>query len=90
MAEEATIADLHQAIREGRTTCTAVVQAYVERARAYNGSCTALVTRDGAPVPAAAGATRAGRKVAYATATVAALATRASHAGAAAGSGATA
>ena len=70
--EEATIADLHQAIRDGRTTCTAVVQAYVERARAYNGSCTALVTRDGAPIPVASGATRAGGKVAYAQKTVAA------------------
>jgi hypothetical protein len=35
--EEATIDDLHQAIRDGRTTCVAVVQHYVERVRAYNG-----------------------------------------------------
>ncbi len=51
--EEATIADLHRAIQQGRTTCTAVVRAYVERARAYNGVCTQLVTSTGAPVPAA-------------------------------------
>ncbi len=47
--EEATIDDLHRAIQDGRTTCAAVVRAYVERARAYNGSCTQLVTSDGAP-----------------------------------------
>ncbi len=31
--EEATIADLHQAIREGRTTCVDVVRQYLARAR---------------------------------------------------------
>ena len=46
--EEATITELHQAIRQGRTTCRAVVQAYVDRARAYNGVCTQLVTANGA------------------------------------------
>src|SRR5439155_23251933 len=44
--EEATIADLHRAIQQGETTCKAIVQAYIERARAYNGTCTQLVTRD--------------------------------------------
>lgn len=38
--EEASIADLHRAIQQGRTTCSAVVRAYVERAQAYNGACT--------------------------------------------------
>jgi len=48
--EEATIADVHRAIQQGETTCRAMVEAYVERARAYNGACTQLVTRDGKPI----------------------------------------
>ena len=68
--EEATIADLHRAIQQGRTTCTAVVRAYVERARAYNGACTQLVTSTGAPVPAVPGTVRAGAPVTFPTATV--------------------
>ena len=35
--EEATIEELHQAIKTGRTTCVAVVRHYIERAKAYNG-----------------------------------------------------
>jgi Asp-tRNA(Asn)/Glu-tRNA(Gln) amidotransferase A subunit family amidase len=31
--EEATIAELHAAIRAGKTTCVAVVRHYIERAR---------------------------------------------------------
>ena len=42
--EEASIADVHDAIRSGTTTCAEVVQGYIERARAYNGVCTTLVT----------------------------------------------
>ena len=57
--EEATIDQLHEAIRAGRTTCIAVVQHYIDRARAYNGVCSRLVTEDGAPVPEATGAVRA-------------------------------
>jgi hypothetical protein len=38
--EEATIDQLHMAIRAGRTTCVAIVQHYIERARAYNGVAT--------------------------------------------------
>ncbi len=56
--EEATIAELHQAIREGRTTCVDVVKQYIERVRAYNGVASMLVTEDGAPVPAATGTMR--------------------------------
>jgi hypothetical protein len=48
--EEVTIAGLHAAIQSGQTTCRQVVQAYIDRAKAYNGVCTALVTPDGAPV----------------------------------------
>src|SRR5688572_11468956 len=42
--EEATIDGIHAAIKSGEITCQGVVRAYVERARAYNGICTALVT----------------------------------------------
>ncbi len=48
--EEATIADVHRAIQDGSTTCRAIVQTYIERARAYNGTCTQLVTRDGGSI----------------------------------------
>jgi Asp-tRNA(Asn)/Glu-tRNA(Gln) amidotransferase A subunit family amidase len=58
--EEATIDELHQAIREGRTTCVEVVKQYIERVRAYNGVASMLVTKDGAPVPEAKGAMRGG------------------------------
>jgi Asp-tRNA(Asn)/Glu-tRNA(Gln) amidotransferase A subunit family amidase len=68
--EEASIADIHGAIQTGRTTCRQVVEAYLARTKAYNGACTALVTRDGAPVPAAQGAVRAGKPIAYPTETM--------------------
>jgi amidase len=57
--EEATIDELHQAIKAGRTTCVAVVQHYIDRVRAFNGVASMLVTEDGAPVPEATGAVRA-------------------------------
>ncbi|MBX9776170.1 MAG: hypothetical protein K2Y71_17460 [Xanthobacteraceae bacterium] len=46
---EATIPDVHRAIREGQLTCRGLVQAYVNRAKAYNGTCNQLVTEDMAP-----------------------------------------
>ena len=67
--EEATIADVQSAIKSGQTTCHAVVQAYIERAKAYNGVCTALVTADGKPIPAATGAIRAGAPLTFPTQT---------------------
>jgi amidase len=72
--EEATIEELHRAIRAGRTTCVAVVRHYIERARAYNGVASLLVTADGAPVAEAKGAVRAGSPLAFPTETVAAAA----------------
>ena len=42
--EEATIDDLHAAIRAGEITCVQVVQHYLDRARAYNGVASLLVT----------------------------------------------
>src|SRR5678816_135889 len=43
---EATIEDLHRAIRSGATTCAGLVRAYVDRAKAYNGVSDRLVTAD--------------------------------------------
>jgi Asp-tRNA(Asn)/Glu-tRNA(Gln) amidotransferase A subunit family amidase len=71
--EEASIKDVQNAIRAGRTTCQRVVQAYIERAKAYNGPCTALVTADGNPIPASQGMVRAGAPIIYPTKTVAAF-----------------
>src|SRR5437763_4505091 len=70
--EEATIAELHAAIRAGRTTVVEVVEQYLARAKAYNGVASLLVTEDGAPVPAAEGAMRAGAPLAFPGETVAA------------------
>src|SRR5690606_3589186 len=60
--------------RSGTTTCKGVVEAYLERARAYNGACTALVTEDGEPIPPSFGMVRAGVPVAYPTQTGSAFA----------------
>jgi amidase len=70
--EEATIASTHAAIKSGSTTCKQVVQSYIDRAKAYNGVCTALITQDGTDIPAAAGYIRAGAPLAFPTKTVAA------------------
>jgi amidase len=56
--EEATIDDLHRAIKTGKTTVVAVVQHYIERVRKYNGVASVLVTRDGEPVAEANGTVR--------------------------------
>jgi amidase len=69
--EEATIEDVHRAIQQGRTTCTDVIRAYVDRARAYNGMCTQLVTADGAAIPRAPGTIRTGDPLSFPTATTA-------------------
>src|SRR5499425_1796106 len=70
--EEATIDDLHAAIRAGEITCVQVVQHYLDRARAYNGAASVLVTEDGMPVNEARGAVRAGAPIVFPTETVAA------------------
>ncbi len=54
--DEATIGELHAAIKSGRTTCVAVVQQYIDRVRAYNGVASLLVTGDGASIPEVNGA----------------------------------
>ena len=68
--EETTIAEMQRAIQKGQTTCKEVVQAYMARARAFNGICTALVTSDGAPIPPAKGVVRAGSPLTFPTQTV--------------------
>ena len=68
--EEATIEEIHRAIYEGHTSCEGLVRAYIDRARAYNGACTQLVTLDGTPVAPASGPVRAGSAVAFPTSTV--------------------
>jgi Asp-tRNA(Asn)/Glu-tRNA(Gln) amidotransferase A subunit family amidase len=70
--DEVTIEGVHRAIQSGETTCKDVVQAFVERAKAYNGVCTALISPDGSDVPAATGYVRAGSPLVFPTETVAA------------------
>ena len=68
---EATIADVHRAIQQGQMTCRGLVEAYVSRARAYNGVSDRLVTRDGSPVKAVPGTVRARAPLEFPTETVA-------------------
>src|SRR5262249_36577349 len=65
-----TIADLHRAIREGRTTCVALVRHYIDRVCAFNGVASRLVTEDGRPVPETTGAERAMPPLRFPTETV--------------------
>ena len=68
--EEATIDELHAAIRAGETTLVQVVEHTIARARAYNGVASMLVTEDGADVPAAPGTVRAQAPLKFPTATL--------------------
>lgn len=68
--EEATIDELHEAIRAGETTVVDVVQQYIARVRAFNGVASMLVTEDGAAVKEAIGAVRAGSPLKFPTQTV--------------------
>jgi amidase len=70
--EEATIEELHAAIRAGETTCVAVVGHYVARARAFNGVASLLVTENGAAIAEATGTVRAGAPLRFPAETVAA------------------
>ena len=69
--QEATIDSLHRAIQSGETTCKGVIEAYVARAKAYNGVCSMPVTADGAKVSQVPGAVRAGSPLKFPTETVA-------------------
>jgi Asp-tRNA(Asn)/Glu-tRNA(Gln) amidotransferase A subunit family amidase len=68
--EEATVASTQKAIQDGTITCQGVVQAYINRIKAYNGTCTALVTADGKPIKPGAGRILGGVPVKYPTQTV--------------------
>ncbi len=68
--QEASVADTQAAITSGKASCRDIVQAYIDRARAYNGVCTALVTPDGKKIPAADGYVRAGSPLHFPTNTV--------------------
>src|SRR5690242_10493476 len=69
--QEATIDDVHRAIRQGQITCRGLVQLYINRAKAYNGVADELVTKDGAPIPSAPGVVRVGSPLKFPTSTVA-------------------
>src|SRR5215471_542117 len=43
---EATIPEVHRALQDGQITCRGLVEAYLNRARAYNGTCNSLVTEE--------------------------------------------
>ncbi len=68
--EEATIDELHAAIRAGETTLVQVVEHTIARARAFNGVASMLVTEDGAEAPAAPGTVRAQAPLKFPTATL--------------------
>ena len=68
--EEASIEDLHAAIRAGHATCAQVVEAYLARIRSYNGVASMLVTEDGARIPEARGTMRGGAPIEFPTETV--------------------
>jgi Asp-tRNA(Asn)/Glu-tRNA(Gln) amidotransferase A subunit family amidase len=68
--EEATIDDLHRAIKAGQTTLVQVVQHYIDRVRKYNGVASVLVTEDGKPVAVTKGAVRGKAPLQFPTQTV--------------------
>src|SRR5438270_836087 len=68
--EEATIDELHAAIRAGETSVAQIVEHYIARVRAYNGVASLLVTEDGATVAESTGAVRAGAPLHFPTETV--------------------
>jgi amidase len=68
--EEATIDELHRAIRLGQTTCVSVVERYIRRVRACNGVASMLVTEQGDPVPEVTGAVRGMARLRFPTHTV--------------------
>ncbi|HET9717701.1 MAG TPA: amidase family protein [Pseudolabrys sp.] len=68
--EEATIDELHAAIKKGETTCLDVVRHYLARVRAFNGVASMLVTKDGGEIPPAKGTVRAGEPLKFPTRTV--------------------
>src|SRR4051812_23609461 len=70
--EEATIEELHNAIKAGEITCVEVVQHYIARARAFNGVASLLVSEHGEAVARAHGTIRAGTRIEFPIDTVSA------------------
>src|SRR6476620_5149480 len=68
--EEATIDELHAAIKADETTCVDIVRHYLARVRAFNGTSNLLVTKDGAAVPDVHGTVRGGAPLKFPTQTV--------------------
>ena len=68
--EEATIDQLHAAIKRGEATLVQVVEHYLKRVRAFNGVSSMLVTADGQDVPQAMGTLRGGSPLKFPTQTV--------------------
>ncbi len=68
--EEATIGQLHAAIRAGNITVVEVVRHYIKRVQAFNGVSSMLVTADGADVAPATGTVRGGAPLKFPTQTV--------------------
>ena len=69
---EATIHDIHNAIQTNQITCRQLTQLFVNRAKAYNGVCTQLVTEQGTALSPATGVVRAGAAIKFPAKTVAA------------------
>ena len=63
--EEATISELHEAIKTGKTNCVEIVQSYINRSKAYNGVSSMLVTEDGATISDPVGVVRAGEAIRF-------------------------
>jgi Asp-tRNA(Asn)/Glu-tRNA(Gln) amidotransferase A subunit family amidase len=68
--EEATIDELHAAIKAGETTVVDVVKHYIARVRAFNGTSNLLVTENGAAIAQAKGTMRGGALLRFPTETV--------------------
>jgi amidase len=68
--EEATIHELHAAIKAGETTVVDVVKHYIARVRAFNGTSNLLVTENGAAIAQAKGTMRGGAPLRFPTETV--------------------
>ncbi len=68
--QEASIESIQAGIRSGEVTCKQVVEGYLTRAKAYNGVCTKLITKDGAKIPSALGTVRAGSPIKFPTETI--------------------
>jgi amidase len=68
--EEATIDQLHAALKAGHITLVQVVQHYLKRVRAFNGVSSMLVTADGKDVPPATGTVRGGSPLNFPTHTL--------------------